>query len=401
MTFPSFEETNSPGYDEALHNTEQKKSFLGIFKSISKNKISVNKDKSLDSYISTSQFHLVFAALNNGAALTSKQDKMFTEALVSEVYNNFGLFEHTLTYGKQDTIPDRYLIKAIFHASHNFNYSIYNYIALEQCLTVCKFPLTKSLYQERFQDDNFKRQIFDYWSESLNNVINHKINYCANENTKNFYILPHEFYEKVIENPVMMLKEILFEKATREEYLNSLIALRKYPKDFQGISNKLVAYVKQESPWLKARNLPYTIEKNNFFNNSIKSLQQNSIIDISLGKKDDTLPKESKIILNNIQTIFTQLNKDYNLLTPEDQFIIKNIYENRLPELIKNFEDIKKEYRDNMNSITDKNANELLIESLKSIEDMTLIVLDNLNEKKILNLSTTQKYISAIKNKMR
>lgn len=402
MSFPSFEDTNSPGYDEAFNKPQGDKSFLRLFKSIGKEQVQKNKDKNLNSHIYNSEFHLVFEAINNGAVLTQKQDKAFTEKLILQIYNNFGLFEHTLTYGKQETIPDIYLIKAMFHASHSFGFDIYSYLISEEYSKnyPCKFPLTKNLYEEKLNDNGFKRQVFEYWSGLLKDAINHNITYSGDESNK-FYLLPHNFYEKVIEKPVMMLKELLFETATREEYLDILVTLRKYPKTFKGIPSSLVAYVNQESPWLHARNLPYTIEKNNYFYGSKKLVQKNMVEEISLTNKELMLPKDSQVILNNIQNIFKDLYKDYSLLTHEDQFTVKNIYENRLPELINNFSEIKHEYRDNINSITDKNANELLNESLKNIEDMVIIVLDNLNQTKIINLSTSQKYISAIKNKMR
>ena len=402
MSLPSFEETNSPGYDEVFNKPKEDRSFLGLFKSIGKERIQKNKNKDLSSHIYNSEFHLVFDALNNGTVLTPKQDKIFTEKLVFQIYNNFGLFEHALTYGKQETIPDIYLIKAMFHASHSFGFDIYNYLISDEYSKTypCKFPLTKSLYEEKLNDNSFKRKVFEYWSGLLKEAVNHNITYSGDESNK-FYLLPHNFYEKVIEKPVMMLKEVLFETASREEYLDTLITLRKYPKTFKGIPSSLVAYVNQESPWLHARNLPYTIEKNNYFYASKKSLQKNMVNDLSLSNKEVIIPQDCQVILNSIQAIFKDLNKDYNLLTPEDQFIVKNLYENRLPELINNFGEIKDEYRSNINSITDKNANELLNESLKNIEEMAKFVLGNLNDTKLLNLSTTQKYISAIKNKMR
>lgn len=104
------------------------------------------------------------------------------------------------------------------------------------------------------------------------------------------------------------------------------------------------------------------------------------------------------------QNIITSINEKYanvcnSNIREEDNFELKKLYEVRLPEILKKFLVIDKEYRIELKNIQGKNAQELMLESLKNIEDILEAKLIEVNENRLSDLSVTQRYTSAIKTK--
>lgn len=110
------------------------------------------------------------------------------------------------------------------------------------------------------------------------------------------------------------------------------------------------------------------------------------------------LPIDAQNLLKTINDKYYSATKA-NALPEDVKHEIANLYENRLPEVLKKFMVIDPEYRIELKNVQGKNAEQLMLESLKNIEE----VLDNqikaTNEARLSDLSVTQRYTSAVKNK--
>lgn len=110
------------------------------------------------------------------------------------------------------------------------------------------------------------------------------------------------------------------------------------------------------------------------------------------------LPQEAQAILKRINDKYYSLSKKD--LDQELSHAVENLYENRLPEVLKKFMVIDKEYRIELTNIQGKNAEQLMLESLINIEEVLTTQIKSANEARLSDLSVTQRYTSAVKNKM-
>lgn len=207
--------------------------------------------------------------------------------------------------------------------------------------------------------------------------------------------------------------------------------LEKYKNNITSIENKMVA---------KAKKLASCYDNGEYFEQNCRSLNtqifdnyQNKIQEIIqkklLSKKDEILrkiksihgdqilekkinhsihssnisvkqelPTQAQNIIKNINEKYDNFNKSN--INQETRDELKKLYEIRIPEILKKFLVIDKEYRIELKNVQGKNAQELMLESLKNIEDILDKKLIEINESRLSDLSVTQRYTSAIKNKM-
>lgn len=111
------------------------------------------------------------------------------------------------------------------------------------------------------------------------------------------------------------------------------------------------------------------------------------------------LPLEAKEIIKNINDKYTLLiaNKTLN---EGDKSEIINLYENRLPQIVKKYLVIDKEYRIELKNVEGKNAEQLMTESLDNIYHIFEDKLEKINVERLSDLSVSNRYTSAVRNKM-
>lgn len=114
---------------------------------------------------------------------------------------------------------------------------------------------------------------------------------------------------------------------------------------------------------------------------------------------NNELPKDAKDIIQNINDKYNVLSSDKNL-NEEDKLELKNLYENRLPQIVKKFLVIDKEYRTELKNVEGKNAEQLMVESLDNIYHVLNNKLENINVERLSDLSATKRYTNAIRNKI-
>lgn len=101
--------------------------------------------------------------------------------------------------------------------------------------------------------------------------------------------------------------------------------------------------------------------------------------------KMNSLPKEVETILGNI-------NELYNNLHNKDDYDIKNLFENKIPEILKKYLVIDQSNRKTLRNVDNKNAEELMIDSLNNIKQYFENKYMQDNENALSSLSATNRY---------
>lgn len=114
---------------------------------------------------------------------------------------------------------------------------------------------------------------------------------------------------------------------------------------------------------------------------------------------NNELPLEAKEIIKDINEKYALINSN-NQLNEEDKLEIINLYENRLPQIVKKFLVIDKEYRTELKNVEGKNAERLMIESLDNIYHILEDKLEKINVERLSDLSVSNRYTNAVRNKL-
>lgn len=109
------------------------------------------------------------------------------------------------------------------------------------------------------------------------------------------------------------------------------------------------------------------------------------------------LPKVASDLLFDMKENYIALYKKINSLNPEEQFILENLWEKRVPEIISKYLHIDKEDRLTMFNRNNQNAEQLMIESLENINSNFISMKANKNEEGLSSLSVTHKYTKNFK----
>jgi hypothetical protein len=127
-----------------------------------------------------------------------------------------------------------------------------------------------------------------------------------------------------------------------------------------------------------------------YFNDTInKDIQHNNTI------INNELSKQAIQILEQINTKYFNIKESTDLNYETIQIDI--LYE-KLPDIIKKFILIDKEYREILHNVEGKNAESLMIESLENINTTLDNFIIGLNNDRLSNLSVSQRHIKSIKN---
>lgn len=147
------------------------------------------------------------------------------------------------------------------------------------------------------------------------------------------------------------------------------------------------------------------VNKKNEVLKKIKSLNGDQILEQKINTSihsanisvKQELPQEAQQVIKNINEKYDNIINCS--MSPEDTEELKKLYEMRVPEILKKFLVIDKQYRIELKNIQGKNAQELMLESLKNIEHIFEAKLIEVNENRLSDLSVTQRYTSAIKTR--
>lgn len=367
---PSFEETNSPGYDDVF-NSEEKP--LSAFKILGQFLFGNDKDIEINNSLKNNHLMDIFIEINAGYKLNKTQDKEFIYKLLVSLNKNAELFEFMIS--NECKIPDKYMIIALLHVNcgivleHKINENLLVGTYFE------KSPQTWNYYHDRLEDPIFQRDLFESWFNLLKSGAKSKIINLFRDNQS-----IEKFVTTKIVYPVRCFGEKLFAQATIDEYTKCLQLLKKYPKNLE-MNNEI-----------NTLDLLTILEKRGY--------KRQGTTNIDLLIRDD-IPLIFQNIIKEIKNTYTDINKDINFLSIEDQVIAEKLYTIRIPEILKQYTAIHVHSREQMlHETREENAGEILFITLNDIKEIFVKFTDEINQSKIKNLSIQQKYIREIKNKM-
>lgn len=311
-----------------------------------------------------------FSAIAQGYESSPKQDlKMF--ALQTES-NIFSCMDTVIKKG--EIIPDKYLALATICFNRTYSaeisYGTYNKKPSN------RFPDLQELYNKKVTQPEYRRRLFLEWQKLFKDMIFEKTTYKSNDNHSTFNRSAHFYEEHVIESSAFHLKDILFKEASKEEILEIISQCQFYPKKPYGKNAFERQYNIQYSRYQDVQRFSRWLSENILLENMIKN---NKTLNIEI-------PTDSKGVIEEIKLFYLDINKDKNLLEPQDELLFEKLYNQRLFELLDKYQDLDQKY-DNLTNKNNLNANEILQKSLIDIRDIFEDFYNKVNLKKVENLS--------------
>lgn len=271
-------------------------------------------------------------------------------------------------------ISDKFLSLTSIYYNANYYWDIG--VGTGRGTVLDKYPYLARCYEERMETPEYCRTLFVEWQKLFDKMINDTVAYRSKHNSADFYRWPHDYEEYVIERPVHTLLNVLFSQVTKEEIFQIIVDCKKYPKVPYGETSLDKRYNEQNSRYYDVQCLASWISEN-----ALTLLKNKTEEKIS--KK---IPLVSEGLIQEIKLIYRDLIKDKNLLEPQDLLIVEKLYEQRLPELLEQYENFDHK---NYAKLTHKhkNADDLLLSSLNEMHSMFESFNEKLNVKKVENLS--------------
>lgn len=282
---------------------------------------------------------------------------------------------------------------------------------------------------QRLNDKQFMNDLFDVWHElgvkHLNDIENHVTNKvpflffkidkshtrlqkdldkfieekCQKHiyNAENFFSIPfsstgftkHISMEKMLKGKELVkrheelyIKTKSFNNAKEAKLLNveesgKVIALieRKVREHYQQSNGEILKDFQQ----VAISNSPsHKIVKPNI----IQGIDNDLVKDV---------PEEALKIIDEVREISGELYKKE--LNDETKEIVSFLWEEKIPEIVKKYLNIDKEYRVKLKNVQGRNAKELMIESLEVIRESIKCIEKDINEEKLKNLSIHTRYL--------
>lgn len=335
-----------------------------------------------------------------------------------------------------DIIPEEYL-KVLVQSNPQIIFDLME-VKYDIPESICYIALTGNIVNSNQIPKNYNALIKDYVSEEnaslilttiVNNLKNSVNNYLTNLNIRhvnigfigdgndektNEIIMQMQSCELFIKYSNHLLKADSLENALQSinKIENNVIEkCRKVASCHRGeyfASNKAnlktVSYRETIDNIQEIFQEKLSLEKDEFVN-KIKQVNGNKVLEKKIKSSINASLISVKMELPiSVQPLLKDINNKYNLM--QDNIIsaqlieINNLYENRLPEILKKFLVIDKEYRTELKNIQGKNAEQLMVESLNNIVDIFDKKLEEVNQERLSDLSVTQRYTQSIKQKM-
>ena len=136
--------------------------------------------------------------------------------------------------------------------------------------------------------------------------------------------------------------------------------------------------------------------KKEYGSNYISNAIANQIVQDSRNHTVEQLPPAATKLLDDINEVYKKVSISGKEI-PGEIFDINNLFEKRLPEVLKKYLTIDPLYRTTMTNREGKNAEELMIDSLENIKSNFENAWQSINEQQLSSLSVTNKYTKNFK----
>lgn len=193
--------------------------------------------------------------------------------------------------------------------------------------------------------------------------------------------------------------DLLFPHLSRQQYQDICYSIVSYGNSFGNYYSRW-----DMSDYMKQTIDIYYPDHHDDLLNDIKSLYIEKKIDIVTAsiKKEDTkkytvknLPEEAHTIVEKIEKHYQQLK--HASLTVEDNTQLELTIDKRIPQLLHKYFSIHEEYRETMVNRDQKNALQLLVESLDNLESMLSDMMNRYQEQKLHDLTVDHRYTANIR----
>lgn len=375
------------------------------------NKVLANR---LDQFIATGNYNVVFEMLESGYELNQKQAKVLQKFLdnnlsLSSELNKFINIERGLKLGikPSDNAIENYFIKLLTTIQMNTDFNLKFFIETDKIMSIKqniyegnagypketiehKFPQLTNLLRQYILNKPIFEKFFDIETKLLLRVetrtLKEKLSgrgfgdYHIEQQYKNFTNSLHS------SNVEVMLKEVSFDKFMQffTKYTTT------HPEDRYNIEKRcqyiLTTYYKNNV------NDVVNQTKQIYKDRIIEKITTQNIVNDSYNINVNQIPDTAKQLVKEI----TQTYKNIIQNNKED-FDITNLFEKRVPEVLKKYLLIDKVYQTTLKNSEGKNAEQLMIESLQNIKQSFDNKWQEVNESALSSLSVTHKYTKNFK----
>lgn len=396
--------------DEKLFLGESK-SYYNIFLSFFRNK-QKNKNKNLliqhmDQFLHLNNINLIFELLNNGYILTKKQLKSFNELLIEEIYKDedidtmFNLIEKALSNNVSLDDDIKFLLfKKILGIDNplkmtNNEFHKYNYLVdipllfkADYIVSINKndekidLPLLTNLIRNYIQAGIFFKKELSILLDNIESIIS-----CGSS-TKSYLAIKYiKYFELLITGQFneYFLPQIDYAKLNK---IGKKIEKSKYCKDDLKLEMRNFLSLLLTINFKNNEHILKIETKKEFKQNYIENHATHKIIQNNIIKKE--LPIEAVTLLIKTEEIYFNFTEEFK----EKDFECKNLFEKKIPQLIEEYLAIDTSFRNSLKHISEKNADNFLIESLNNIHNHINKKWINMNEEKLIDLSVTTRYTS-------
>lgn len=359
-------------------------------------------EKQAQEFLSTKNYQAYGKMIQNGYVPTKKQndyiDNLFRNIIDSKENRDenqlyYNTFETILSYG----IPlSRGVVISMFF-SENFSELISDAILLckQECITLAYSPYE---FDYNYELDLYgKRKELPFLTKAIKDIINH------DTFSQNLYCQFKK--EPIISSYVLNYKpDLLLRGVTLEEFSIVHKKLEKFsvPLSYKNLMNNIVNHY-------YSTEVSVIIEKtkNNYLEHVLDALTIEKINQASNQITTQDLPLLSFDIIHNIEKNYNQL-KAYHINQQENNkhgldniSSLDNLFHHAIPDILKKYLTIDKTYRTTLKNVDSKNAEELMIESLRRIETIFNDSFMYMNELNLSSLSVSNRYIESISIKNR
>lgn len=399
---------------QTIHgNTEQ---FFSTEEEKHKKKIYQELSHSYDEFLDSNLLHINCEMIQNGYEPNNSQYNILMNKISDDIISN-----RKAILGYQQFFKDmpQELLLNWFTAHYNVYQKYEFYHEDEQGYNL--------LFQQVKHFDNFYEKLIDKNIFTIQKTLdyfmdNFEMNYrsiggmSSTDNrehleklSKNILTLLNtltDFHEHISLETTVKAKRCIEEVATRiEKKVNSVVA-EKYKheslgycrvNDFKQNAKRIDSIVKENYSNHKERIINKVKMLNNGYTESIIQLE---IDDKQSVKLKNDLPTDVLVILKDIEEKYHFIcqNKANNPLI--NLYEINNLYQKKIPEIVKKYLLIAPEYRVELKNADGKDAKQLMIESLSNIQAVFNENYQDINELLLRDLSASQRHTKAIKNKM-
>lgn len=383
---------------------------FGLFKKIGESLLTpleiekFKMEKKVEKLLNSNLINLVIEYYLSGYIFTEKQNKIFLKQIDSlDTIQKLQFLDNKIVKGF--FIDDVELLK--FFPQFIEKKLHYKENREDGTIRTLDAQITK-LYKKKLKTKDFQLYVFDNIVNTLDKLS--EDGYIISKKNNNMLksilqildgygipIFKNLNIEQVIDftDQIKKLKHTQKHEKTKDSNFEIMSDKQKFDDIISKFENKIPFLTEEiyEKDIESTKKMIGIIYAENHFNHLIaeESINLNSKNNI----KD--LPKEAVILLENMKDNYFIINKNRENLNEEIKFTIENIWGKRVPEVINKYLRVDEEYRLTMKNVNNKNAQQLMIESLENMDEILNNVKYDINTENLRDLSITHRYTKKLK----